>query len=162
MKRFLLIIALLLVPTLALAGSNIKQKDTGATVWEDQDGFQVPVGTSGLTIHLDDASSASTAYVVTHKAGNVIKIYTIAGETNTAAPAILDFGVANADGIHTLISGAGGTISYAISNIGEIDSITFTPGTTPNIAVTQGEAIWIHSDGASTGTSNVRATIIIE
>lgn len=170
MKRLFLIFALLLVPSLAFAGENIKQKDTGATVWENQDGDQVPVGSPGLTIHLDDASTASTAYVVTHKTGNIIKIYTVAGEVNTTAPAILDFGVVETNGVHIGLSSNAGdtpavnqnTISYAISNIGEIDSIAFVPGTSPNIAVTQGQAIWIHSDGASTSASNVRATIIIE
>ncbi len=170
MKRFLLIIALLLVPSLALAGENIKQKGTGATVWENADGDQVPVGTPGLTVHLVDISTAATSYVVTHKTGNIIKIYSVAHGANTAVPALVDFGVVETNGVHVGISSTGvgspaensNQISMAISNAGEIDSITFTVGTNPNIAVTQGQAIWVHTDGASTTAAGAHFTVIIE
>ncbi len=166
MKRFLFIIALLLVPTLALAGSNIKQKDTGATVWENAGGDQVPVGNPGLTIFLEEIQTARTAYAVTHKSGNIVKIYSVTMGGGENSPNILDFGTSQANGIHIAVSAADFlgtlTIASAISQ-GEIDSVSYTPGTDFNIAVSAGDAVYVHTDGGgSTGGTDVIVTIIIE
>lgn len=165
-------LALLALPLVAEAGSNIKQKDTGATVWENQDGEQVPVGNPGLTVLLEDVSTASTAYVVTHKAGNIVEIYSTLFAAITTADATLDFGRVESDGgVYQSISSAstsndpqGGviTITGIGSSAGDVDSVTFTVGTDPALGVSQGQTIWIHTDGSSTTDADAVITIIIE
>ncbi len=161
MKRFLFVIALLLVPTLALAGSNIKQKDTGATVWEDHDGNQVPVGNPGLTVLLENVSTASTAYVVSHKAGKITKVYSVLFGAITTANAILDIWIANSTtptlfDLVTLSTPM--TLAWSGSAAGDIDTAAPTGANT----VTQGQAIAIHTDGGSTDDIDAVITIVIE
>ena len=169
-------VALLALPLAAYAGSNIKQKDTGGTVWEDASGNQVPVGDSGLTFLIHDVSLASTAYVVTNKAGNIVRIYSVIQSPVTSGNAILDFGRVESDGgVYQSISTSktgnrpeGGTITIdgfdsATGNFaGNVDSVTFTVGVDPQLAVSQGQSIWVHSDGGSTNAVSAYITIIIE
>ena len=169
---------LVAIPLYAEAGSNIKQKDTGGTVWEDADGNQVPVGTAGLSVYIEDISEASTAYIVTHKAGNIVKIYSVIVAAVTSGDAVLDFGRVEqqtASGVFQSISSSktgnapeGGIITITGhttsdgSTTGDVDSIVFTVGLDPTLAVSQGQAIWIHSDGGSTNAVSAFITIIIE
>jgi len=164
---------LVAIPLYAEAGSNIKQKDTGATVWENQDGEQLSVGDSGLTIFLEDVSTSSTAFVVTHRTGNVIKIYSVLHGEIANVDAVLDFGyaVSPQSGEYQAISSAGTTndpqggiitISFADGVTGTVDSVSFTVGTDPKLAVTQGTALWVHTDGGSTTNADATITIIIE
>ena len=162
MKRIFLTLFALLLAMPAYAGSNIRQKDTGATVWEEAGGTQVPVGDSGLTVLLENISSASTAYVISNKTGNVVKIYSVAFGATTVANAVLDFGTLTG-GVFTAISGAGGIITIAGTGAaGDIDSVTFTPGTSPDLDVNQGEVVWVTTDGGSTGDVDAVITFIIE
>ncbi len=170
MKR----LALLLVMALAFAvpsqaGWNIHQKDTGAAVWQNGDGDQVPVGDSGLTVLLEDVSTASTAYVVSHKSGNIVKIYSVMHGILTIADAALDFGVVSGSSASVVTQVSGGvTLTLATTGpAGEVDSIAFRPnGTganaTSNLTVNQGDAIYIHTDGASTTDVDATITIVIE
>lgn len=167
------IAVLLAIPLVAEAGSNIKQKDTGATVWENADGDQLPVGDTGITVLLEDVSSASTAYVLTTRAGNIVKIWTVLHTAITTADAVLDFGrVESPGGVYQSISSSsvgnapteGGivTITGIGSAAGDVDSVTFTVGTDPRIAVSAGQSIWIHTDGASTTDADATIFIFIE
>lgn len=168
MKKFILGLALMLLMALQApadaANWNVKQKDTGAAVWEESTkSTQVPVGDSGLTVLLENVSSASTAYVVSHKTGNIVKIWSVAHGATTVDNASLSFYVVESNGVHTQVSGSGGTITIAgTGSAGDIDSITFTPGTTPNIAITQGQAIAVVTDGGSTTDVDATITIVIE
>lgn len=165
------VVAVLSVSFFAEAGSNIKQKDTGATVWENQDGEQVPVGNPGLTVLLEDVSTASTAWVVSHKSGDIIKIYSTSFGEITTADAVLDFGIALSPGnLYQSISSAGTnnpqggiiTITKTAAVTGSVFSVTFTPGTDIPTGVTAGQAIWVHTDGGSTIDIDAVITIIIE
>ncbi len=166
--RVLLLLAVVLtLPLIAEAGWNIKQKGTGATVWENQDGETVTVGDSGLTVLLEDVSTASTAYVVTHRAGNIVKIYSVLFGAITTADATLDFAIIS-DGTTNAVSGGTGvtgatiTIAFSGSASGDVDSITFTPGTDPAIAVSSGDVVTVHTAGGSTLDIDAVITIIIE
>ena len=181
------IVALLAIPLAAEAGSNIRQKDTGATVWQDQDGIESPVGESGLVIIINDVSTAQTAYVITHRAGNVVKIYSVINEFAsfgspregvTTADTVIDFGyvVGESAGTQLSISSTnltdvdvqGGVITITGhttsdgSQAGDLDSVVFTVGTDPQISVSQGQVIWAHTDGGSTNAVSAHITIIIE
>lgn len=154
-------VVVLSVSFMAVAGSNIKQKDTGATVWEDQDGKQVPVGTPGLTILLENVSSASTAYVVTHKAGKIVKVYSVLFGQITAADAAVDIFIANAASptfFDLVTPSATLTLSWVGSAAGDIDTISPTAAN----AVSQGQTLAVHTDGASTTDIDAIITIIIE
>ena len=164
----LALVAVLSVSFMAEAGSNIKQKDTGGTVWENHDGDQVPVGDSGLTVILENVSSASTAYVITHKAGDIVKIYSAIHGVITVNGATLDFGLVDGAVFQSISSAAvgndpqGGTLAITTGAAGDVDSVTFVVGRDPALAVSQGQAIWIHTDGGSTTDIDATITIIIE
>ncbi|KKL49082.1 hypothetical protein LCGC14_2319070 [marine sediment metagenome] len=152
---------------MAEAGSNIKQKDTGATVWENQDGDQIPVGDSGLTVLLENVSSASTAFVVTHRAGNIVKIYSAIHGVITVQGATLDFGSFDgsfADHMSAASGVAASAVTLEITTgaAGDLDSVTFVVGSDGALAVTQGQVIFIHTDGGSTTDIDATITIIIE
>ncbi len=161
MRKLLLTLFVLLLPFAAYAGSNIKQKDTGATVWEDHDGKQVPVGDSGLTVLLENVSSASTAYIVTHKAGKIVKVYSVLFGQITAANAAVDVHIANSTTPTTFnLVTPGGTLTLAWSGsaAGDIDTASPTALNT----VTQGQTIAVHTDGSSTTDIDAVITIVIE
>ena len=152
---------LVAIPLYAEAGSNIKQKGTGATVWEDQDGKQVPVGTAGLTVLLENVSSASTAYVVTQKAGKIVKIYSVLFGQITAADALVDVFISNATSptFFDLVTPSGTlTLSWVGSAAGNVDSASPTAAN----AVSQAQTIAVHTDGGSTTDIDAIITIIIE
>ena len=150
----------------AEAGSNIKQKDTGATVWEKANGDQFPAGDSGLTVLLEDLSTASTAYVVSHKSGNIVKIWSVLLGAITTADAVLEFAVVDPsagtvavseNGTLTISAGSG---SGAVT--GDVDSVDYSNDPLAVTAITQGNAIAIHTDGGSTRDFDAVITIIIE
>ena len=157
---------LMWIPIAAEAGSNIKQKDTGATVWENQDGDQYPAGDSGLTVLLEDLSTASTAYVVSHKSGNIVKIWSVLLGAITTADAVLEFHVVDPqsgtvavseNGTLTISAGSG---SGAVT--GDIDSVDYSSDPLASTAVTQGDAIAVTTNGGSTRDFDAVITIIIE
>jgi len=161
MRLFLsLIAAAFLFGSVAEAGSNIKQKGSGATVWQDNNGNEVPVGDSGLTVTLDAVSTAGTTYVVSHKAGKIVKIYAVEQGTYTAQSDVfaLTFAIGS-DGQFAPIS-AGATLTMSATSGGTVDSISPSDSA---VDVSAGEAIAIISDGGSTGAAvQGVVTIVIE
>lgn len=164
MKTFLFsLLAALVLAFPALARSEIVQKDTGGTVWEKgggiNEGDQFPAGDSGLTVLFRDLTTAATAYVISHKSGNVVKIYSVLTGAITAPNQEFDFHIG--DGTRSKpISGTSALIITAVgSATGDIDSITYriglcgaeTVGCTfaPNTAISQGDSIAIHGDGGA-------------
>lgn len=163
MKRLLsTLVALLFVVGVAHAGWNIQQGDQNNTDWVNQDGISVPVGESGLNVLVENISTASTSYVVTDRAGKISKVYSVAYGATTVDNALLDFGVVSTAGTHTPASG-GATLTIAGTGAaGDIDSLTFDLGSDSNLTVEQGQAIWVHTDGGSTGDVDAMITIVIE
>ena len=174
MRKFAFLLSALLSISLvtgAYAGSNIVQKDTGATVWEDDSGTQSPVGDSGLTVNMPTVSTASTVYVVSHKKGTLVKAYAIAyGITaNSSEPARLDFHVLNAttqgwfEALTGTVAGASAVnrLTMLTTATGSIASVTFADITTSTAQVDAGDVIAIHTDGVSTGAQVDNATIVL-
>jgi hypothetical protein len=159
MKRFIL--AFLLVMGLAIpaqAGWNIKQKDDGSTVWVDQDSIEVPVGDTGITVRLTDVSTASTEFVVSHKAGKIKKIYAVTNGNFTGSP-VLSFGISGGSSAYFTPISAGGTLTMEAGTVGGVTTISPADS---NVDVEQGYVISVSSDGASTGESPTSVVIIIE
>jgi len=142
---------------------NIKQKDTGATVWENSSGVQYSVGNGGLTVTITDISSALTYYVVSHKPGVIAKIYGIINGLPTgSAGAVLSFRIGS-NGQYAPISSGGNTLTLTGTTHGSVS--TYTPSTDVTVAgktVGQGEAIAIVNSGAATDTNPATITIVIE
>jgi hypothetical protein len=159
-----LMAALLLVAGPAYAGSNIKQKASGATVWIDQNSIEVPVGDSGLVVEISDYSTAATAAVVSHKAGKIVKVYaTRTGRAANAASASSTLTISIGDGstaTFTPIS-AGATISTATGFVGAKASVSPADS---NVDVSQGDVITVYTNGGETcGTPcEGNVTIVIE
>ena len=166
MRKYLLFLAVLLIPGLAIAGWNIKQNPDGSTTWIDQDSVQVPVGESGLTVRIADLSTAATSYVTSHKAGHIAAVYVTQSAALTAQSDdyVLTINVAasNSDPFLTVGSGGSNTItSAATGTAGAVSSITFTRSATNNV-VGQGDVIAVHTDGGSTGTAIGTVTIVVQ
>lgn len=168
MKRLLVVIALLLIPAVAYAGWNIRQKDDGSTVWTNQDSKDVPVGDSGLTVLLEDMSSASSAYITSHKAGTLKKIYVTAFGSLTIAPAVLSFHISDTStGVSTGPTpiSTGATITFpTTANAGHVVSVSpvlnVQDGST--VTVGQGDVIIVYTNGASTTDVDGVVTFVIE
>lgn len=151
------------------ANTNLVQRDDGRTLFADGDGNTVPAGDPGLSVFLEDVSTASTTYVVAHKAGRVTKIYSVLHGAITTTDAQI---------IASIISGGSATtigatvtsltITAVGSAAGDVDS--FAPdigtntddGTVRTNAVTIGDVIAIHTDGASLTDIDVTITVVIE
>ena len=173
MKQIICFLAALMFCSVsAHAGWNVKQKDDGSTVWVNPDAKEVPVGDSGLTVHLEDVSTASTAYVVAHKSGNIVKAYsTIFGALDSGAfDATIDFFVVEgaSPAVVTSVSAASGngagtiTIAATGSLAGTQDSVSWTVGTDSGLSVSQGDIIAVHTDGSSVNDVDASITIVIE
>lgn len=169
MKRLLVLIACLVIPLTAYAAWNIRQNDDGSTSWVNQDSIAVPVGDSGLTVLLEDLSTASSSYVVSHKAGSLKRIWvTVHGQLTIASPT-LSFHVSDYTNQVTtrgsIPISTGATITLPLTGAGG-DRSTVAPaldvsdGST--VTVNQGDVIIVYTDGASTGDVDATITYIIE
>ncbi len=180
--RFLaLFTALLLLGAPAFAGWNLQQKDTGATVWTDQDGNSVPAGGgSVINIRFSDLSTAATEYAVIRKAGQIVALYGVSMSPGSGGTAVdntitlwlsalsgrLDNTAVVVTDYFKKVTGAEITLS-ALSHFGtyELDSSIDAPaegGTDPSNDVKQGQIIAINTDGSGTGTTPAMITIVIE
>jgi hypothetical protein len=72
MRKFLITLALLGCASSAIAGWNIRQTDDGGAVWVNGDAHR-PVG-GALQVDITALATASTAYVVSQRAGYIKKI----------------------------------------------------------------------------------------
>lgn len=163
MRIFLsLLLAALVWSGTAYAGANLIQQDDGTTVWRNADSEDWPVGDPGLTVTIEDISSAATDYVFSHRPGLLTKIYVVpsgAFDANSNE-STLDFGVdLDGDGNFTDgVFGAAHTLTVATGTAGVGSTLTITTGYT----VGQGDVISIHTDGGSTGATAGTVTIVIE
>lgn len=160
MFRILLVLIFLIAgPAYA---ANIFQGDQGETVWRDADGDEWPAGDSGLTVTIEDISTAATDFVVTGKAGLITKvIVTPHGNFNSDSnESTLTF--ATADGSTSDFTsgefGAAHTLTVVTNAVGQSDTLTITTGYSVNV----GDVIAIETDGGSTGATVGTVTIIIE
>lgn len=104
-----------------------------------------------ISTHLDDISTASTAYVVAPFAGTITKIYTIIDGTTATADAVLTAKIGAAaitNGVVTIANGSGA---------GDVDSATPTAANT----VAVGDNINIATDGGSTNTVKAQIYFVI-
>jgi hypothetical protein len=167
MRAFAVLLAVLFAVSPAYAGSNIKQKDTGATVWSDQNSIDVPIGSSGLVVGISDLATSATVFVVTHKPGRVIKAYVV---RNRAADAASDSSILTVYIAKFLTSttqftpiSIGAELTTATPHDGAISSMS--PAYT-GVEAKQGSVIAVHTDGGETCSGTVgceaNVTIVIE
>lgn len=156
--------------TTAYAGANLKQQDDGGNAaWVNHNGVEFPVGDPGHVVHVTDLSTASTAYVVAHKAGLLTKVYAVLNgafdaASNTSTLTVFLASAASADNQQfTQVTDTGGsTLAFASTDHGGTnDSVTFNDGNNTQV-VSQGDVIAIVTDGGSTGTISGTITIVIE
>jgi hypothetical protein len=155
--RFLILLTALLFSFTANA-DNIRQKDTGATVWENSSGVQYPVGNGGLTVTISSISTPMTSYVVTHRPGVVTKIYAVLHGTLVGTDGSTFTFFKGADGQYAPIS-SGGSLILTGNTAGAVGTMDPT-GTGVN--VTQGQAIAIVNNGNSNDETPATFTIVIE
>ena len=70
MRKLFITLALRVCASSAIAGWNIRQTDDGGAVWVNGDGATVPVG-GALQVDITALATASTAYVVSQRAGYI-------------------------------------------------------------------------------------------
>lgn len=182
--RFLaLFLVGLLLATPAFAGWNIRQKDTGATTWIDENGDEVPVGGGSiLNVRLSDISTAATEFIISRKSGKIVSVYAVSmspGSGSTAVDNTITVqlaalanraagGAVQSTDYFTQVSGVSitlaaashfGTWDAATANIDEPASGSGDPGTD---IVEAGQVIAINTDGAGTGTTPAMITIVVE
>lgn len=175
MKRLLVLVALLLIPAVAYAGWNIRQKDDGSTVWTNEDSVDVPVGDSGVTVNLEDISTASSAYIVSHKAGTLKRIWVVVNGTLSVAAPTLSFHISDYSSLveNATASGptpvsTGATITLALTGAaGDRSTVAPVLGPRPatdgsTVSVNQGDVIIVYTNGVSTGDVDGTITYIIE
>lgn len=164
MRKFLLAaFVVLLSASVAHAGWNIRQQSDGSTVWVDDNGKTIPVGDPGQTVQITDVSTASTAFVVSHRDGKIRKVYAVSNATTTGTAA-LSVGIGgDGSGTFTPISltntDSASHISIAAGAAGIVYS--YTPADVA-VAVSQGGVISVSTDGGSTNTAVGTVVIIIE
>ena len=166
-----------LITSVAWAAQNLKQKDTGAAVFEDTRTIapynQAPAGDSGLTVHVTDFSDPMTTFVVSGKSGFIRKIFLVANGNSGPSTTTVNFYVentqANTNQFRLVSSGVATgypftTIQIKTSSFGGwVSSITFPPYIRSRSNwVTQGSVIGVQSDGAGTSVVSGTVTIVIE
>jgi hypothetical protein len=171
MKRLYLILVALLLVAIALpadAAWNIRQKDTGAAVWIDQNDVEIPVGPGVLHVQLTSLSSTITHYVVSHKKGKLKKVYGVGNGsfgTGSSSP-VLHFLIAAAatNKYVPLTTGTTGRLTMA-TTVGLPSSVTMTDQTQYNLMsldVEQGGTIAIYAATPGTVTHGISLSIVIE
>lgn len=165
MRKLMAVMLLLLSSAIAmpsLAGWNVRQNGDGSTSWVDGDGDAVAVGDSGLVVEIDDLSTESTAYVISHKSGKIKKAYVVihnAFNSGSNAP-VLDIWTQSTvtPNVMTQVS-VGATMTPATGTTGSNTSVSPADS---NADVSQGQVIAIHTNGASTGAVRGTITIYVE
>ena len=154
MKRFLpLLVALVLVPSLAFAGWNIRQSDDGTVDWVNGDGDTIPVGRD-LTVLLENVSTASTTFMVSPIAGDLAQIQSVLFGAIATHDISLTVSVASVG--TTAFTDYGTTLDIAFSNSadGDVDTLTLS-----DQAVAVGDVIAITTSGYS--TNDIDAVLVI-
>lgn len=170
MKRLLTLIVLLLIPSLAFAGWNLRQKDDGSTVWTNEDSKDVPVGDSGLTVVITDLSTAGSAYITSHKAGKLKRIYAVASDGLQGSDVILSFHISDyqtnvTESGPTPIS-TGATITIPTGGAGgdmvSVSPLIDKPTAGQTETVNQGDVIIVYTNGGTSSNASAEITFIIE
>lgn len=158
MKRLLsLIAALVLVPTLAFAGWNLRQSDDGTAEWIDGDADTIPIGRD-LHVRMADMSTAATVFVVSPITGTLTQIWTVLHGAITTADSLVTVSVAPADSTTFVdYTSQDLTVGWSGSAAGTMDTMTLT-----GVQVDAGGVIAIRTDGSSTNTALTDVTIRIE
>lgn len=105
-----------------------------------------------VNAYLADVSTAGQIYVVAPFGGEIVKAYSVLNGAIATADAVLTLKIGG-----TAVTGGTITIANASSAAGDVDSCTPTAAN----SVTDGQAIEIETDGASTNTVPVMLTILI-
>jgi hypothetical protein len=161
MKRWIMAAVLVCMAGTAMANWNLRQQADGGTVWINGQSVTVPVGGGIITVELDDVSTASTAYIVTHRPGLIKKAYLVIHSAITSAsPSITVFLQSTSDKTqYTQVSNpSGAAVQPSDAPAGSSGSVTFTNTNT----VSQGQVIAVVTDGGSTNTSRGTITLVIE
>ena len=165
-KKFLLIAALLLIPTLAWAGMNIQQKSHGGAVWvQTFDGTSVPAGDTGIVVEMTNLAAAATKYVMVPKTGYITKVYSVLQEAIATGNAAITIETNRYVALQNVFdqftpTGHSLTITASGSRAGDLDSSTAAPSTATRVQ--QGDVIAIVGDGGPVGNGGAIFTIIIE
>lgn len=160
MKKLAIALLALLIPSVAMAGWNIRQNDDGTTVWVNGEGETAAVGSPGLTVTITDLSTAATRMVVSDRAGKIKKVYGVVEDAHTAgeaAPLITVLVQNSTAGQFTPISD-GVTLSMATDTPGSNASISPSYGND----IVEGGVIAVHTGGQSSTRASGTITIVIE
>jgi hypothetical protein len=161
MRKFLITLALMVFTGSALAGWNIRQNADGSAVWVDGDGNTAPVGSPGLVAELDDLATASTAYVVTRRAGKIKLIYGVSHDGGGLSNVqVLLQSTAASDQFAPVTTGT--LMTFATSSTPNVQSVVPEDIGSTNFTVSAGQLIAISTDGTSTDTARGTFTIVIE
>lgn len=112
-----------------------------------------PVGNRFLTVEIDDISTAGQKFVVPGFAGRIKKIWSVINGAIATADADLTAKIGG-----TAVTGGLITVATSSSAAGDVD---FATPTAKN-SFTDGDAIEIETDGASTNTVAVVITLELE
>ena len=157
MRKFLITLALLGCAGSAIAGWNIRQTDDGGAVWVNGDGATVPVGGT-LQVDIDTLATASTAYVVSQRAGHIKKIMGVShdGGELSKVQVLLQSG-SNFVPVTT-----GTLLQFASASTPNVQTVVPEDIGSTKFYVDEGQVIAVSTDGVSTTAARGTFTIVIE
>ena len=157
MRKFLIAFALLGCAGSAIAGWNIRQTDDGGAVWVNGDGATVPVGGT-LQVDIDTLATASTAYVVSQRAGHIKKIMGVShdGGELSKVQVLLQ------SGTNFVPVTTGTLLQFASASTPNVQTVVPEDIGSTSFYVNEGQVIAVSTDGVSTTAARGTFTIVIE
>ena len=157
MRKFLITLALLGCAGSAIAGWNIRQTDDGGAVWVNGDGATVPVGGT-LQVDIDTLATASTAYVVSQRAGHIKKIMGVShdGGELSKVQVLLQ------SGTNFVPVTTGTLLQFASASTPNVQTVVPEDIGSTSFYVNEGQVIAVSTDGVSTTAARGTFTIVIE
>ena len=157
MRKFLIALALLGCAGSAIAGWNIRQTDDGGAVWVNGDGATVPVGGT-LQVDIDTLATASTAYVVSQRAGHIKKIMGVShdGGELSKVQVLLQ------SGTNFVPVTTGTLLQFASASTPNVQTVVPEDIGSNSFYVNEGQLIAVSTDGVSTTAARGTFTIVIE
>ena len=157
MRKFLIALALLGCAGSAIAGWNIRQTDDGGAVWVNGDGATVPVGGT-LQVDIDTLATASTAYVVSQRAGHIKKIMGVShdGGELSKVQVLLQ------SGTNFVPVTTGTLLQFASASTPNVQTVVPEDIGSTSFYVNEGQVIAVSTDGVSTTAARGTFTIVIE
>ena len=157
MRKFLIALALLGCAGSAIAGWNIRQTDDGGAVWVNGDGATVPVGGT-LQVDIDTLATASTAYVVSQRAGHIKKIMGVShdGGELSMVQVLLQ------SGTNFVPVTTGTLLQFASASTPNVQTVVPEDIGSTSFYVNEGQLIAVSTDGVSTTAARGTFTIVIE